>query len=65
MRGKTQSAYHQLCCLAAYIFKWQCFLKQSLGMKGHLILYQSIGNAILDEVVKKCHVSHIPNSTEE
>lgn len=64
MRGKIQSAYHQLCCLAAYISKWQCFLKQSLGMKGHLILYQSIGNAILDEVVKeKCHVSHIPKNS--
>lgn len=66
MREKMWSAYHQLRCSSSYVSKWQCFLKQSLGVESHPILYQSIGNAILDQVVtEKCHVSDTLSSTEQ
>ena len=66
MREKMWSAYHQLRCSSSYVSKWQCFLKQSLGVESHPILYQSIGNAILDQVVtEKSHVSDTLSSTEQ
>ena len=65
-REKMWSSYHQLRCSAAYISRWQCFLKQSLGVEGHPILFQSIGNAVLEKLVKeKCPVSQTAGAEEQ
>ena len=36
------SSYHQLRCSDAYISRWQCFLKRSLGEKGWYIIYYGV-----------------------
>ena len=65
-REKMWSSYHQLRCSAAYISRWQCFLKQSLGVEGHPILFQSIGNAVLKKLVKeKCPVSQTAGAEQQ
>ena len=59
------------CASSAPLFIFICFQmavisEAELGVESHPILYQSIGNAILDQVVtEKCHVSDTLSSTEQ
>ena len=65
-REKIWSSYHQLRCSDVYISRWQCFLKRSLGEKGHPIFYQSIGNAILEKLLReRCSVSQSAGTDQQ
>lgn len=60
------TSYHQLHCSAEYTSRWQRFLQHNLGAEGHPILYQRVGDAILERVVKeKCPVSQSLCSTQQ
>ena len=60
------SSNHQLRCSAAYISRWQCFLKQVLGVEGHPNFYQSVGNAVFEKFVKeKCPVSESAGAEQQ
>ena len=66
LREKMWTSYHQLRCSAGYISRWQGFLKRSLGVEGHPIFYQSVGNAILEKLVKeKCPVSESAGAEQQ
>ena len=60
------TSYHQLRCSAEYTSRWQRFLQHNLGAEGHPILYQRVGDAILERVVKeKYPVSQSLCSTQQ